>query len=147
MKKLMVLLLLPPELNWIAAASQLFQTCVSIQLIKNKYASVAQIQIIKCQCKSGYHFSSRKVALERIALTKEVFLHNSKKANSNEAWRYFFWVILICCPKEISGILPIIWREYGLLSVVFWKIITALKSHMTCYNLNLNSYLTNLRNL
>ena len=27
----------------------------------------------------------------------------------------------------------------GLLSAAFWKIITALKSHMTCYNLNLNS--------
>ena len=27
-----------------------------------------------------------------------------------------------------------------LLSAAFWKIITALKSHMTCYNLNLNSW-------
>ena len=32
-----------------------------------------------------------------------------------------------------------------LLSVAFWNIITALKSH--CYNLNLNSFFTNLRNL
>ena len=29
---------------------------------------------------------------------------------------------------------------HRLLSVAFWKIITALKSHMTCYNLNLNSW-------
>ena len=29
-----------------------------------------------------------------------------------------------------------------LLSVAFWKIITTLKSHMTCYNLNLNSLFT-----
>ena len=28
--------------------------------------------------------------------------------------------------------------EVWLLSVAFWKIITALKSHMACYNLNLN---------
>ena len=34
-----------------------------------------------------------------------------------------------------------------LLSVAFWKIITALKSHMTCYSLNLNSFFSNFRNL
>ena len=33
------------------------------------------------------------------------------------------------------------------LSVAFLKIITALKSPMTCYNLSLNSFFTNLRNL
>ena len=31
-------------------------------------------------------------------------------------------------------------RWQWLLSAAFWKIIAALKSHMTCYNLNLNSW-------
>ena len=38
-------------------------------------------------------------------------------------------------------------QSNGPSSVAFSKIITALKSHMTCYNLNLNSFFTNLRNL
>ena len=38
-------------------------------------------------------------------------------------------------------------RLLWLLSVAFWKIISALKSHMTCYNLNLHSFFTNLRKL
>ena len=35
---------------------------------------------------------------------------------------------------------------FGLLSVAFSKIITALKSQTTCYNLNINKFFTNLRN-
>ena len=38
-------------------------------------------------------------------------------------------------------------QKSGLLSVALRKIIKALKSHMTCYNLNSNSFSTNLRNL
>ena len=38
-------------------------------------------------------------------------------------------------------------QKSGLLSVALRKIIKALKSHVTCYNLSLNSFSTNLRNL
>ena len=37
--------------------------------------------------------------------------------------------------------------DHTLLSIAFWKITTAIKSHMTCYNLNLNHFFTNRRNL
>ena len=35
--------------------------------------------------------------------------------------------------------------DHRLLSVAFWKILTALKNDKTCYNLTLNSFFTNLR--
>ena len=46
-------------------------------------------------------------------------------------------------------ILPNKMRDLKLMAAFscFLKTITALKSHMTCYNLNINYFFTNLRNL
>ena len=55
---------------------------------------------------------------------------------------FTYWIIWL-----YSFILRAFLFRSWLLSVAFWKIITALKSLMTCYNLNINSSFTSLRNL
>ena len=71
---------------------------------------------------------------KELLFSKRLKYHNSKAIEGLYNNRVFLVKLLPVCLYLVAV------KGSRLLSVAFWKIRTALTSHMTCYNLNLNYF-------
>ena len=138
---------------------------------KQKIGSLFQISglLLKIFCKIYQKFDMSKIIwiLNCLQFCHKTGFNKNLVFETNFSSRVSIVVVVVLVLKSISNnrvlmevgfvtkqfvYLPIHreleqFSSLWLLSVAFWKIITALKSHMTCYSLNLNSFFTNFRNL